>query len=313
MGQRRILFLSACLTALGVTLSLFALSKDSSGGGIASADSQEGGEAIAAVWGDVDCTEGVSAVDALKILRSVAELPVAQATPCPSIGSAVVVSSPTPAATATPTPSPTSSPTATPTSSPTPGPEAICDAPVSGSPFRVQAGADFHATGGTDPQHSFKGADDFWQVSVQGGPSGLEPAFATSLMHTGDWAIYHFTTEEAALQVVSLCLRNSATPPAGTAVDVLVFAPPESPTQVVPAHDDDVAGQAGWVAVETVTITEPGDWAVFPLAIVDVPVASEYFVAVRLPNGESLDLPSGQDRNVDIGWVSTATLEVEEG
>ncbi len=81
MGQRRILFLSACLTALGVTLSLFALSKDSSGGGIASADSQEGGEAIAAVWGDVDCTEGVSAVDALKILRSVAGLPVAQATP----------------------------------------------------------------------------------------------------------------------------------------------------------------------------------------------------------------------------------------
>ena len=36
--------------------------------------------------GDVDCNGGITAVDALKILRHIAGLPVAQNQPCPGIG-----------------------------------------------------------------------------------------------------------------------------------------------------------------------------------------------------------------------------------
>ncbi len=43
------------------------------------------------VWGDVDCDGDVDAVDALKVLRYVAGLPVLQTEPCPDIGSTVTV------------------------------------------------------------------------------------------------------------------------------------------------------------------------------------------------------------------------------
>jgi hypothetical protein len=41
------------------------------------------------VWGDVDCSEAVNAVDALKVMRHVAGLPVAQNEPCPDLGTIV--------------------------------------------------------------------------------------------------------------------------------------------------------------------------------------------------------------------------------
>ena len=43
----------------------------------------------AQISGDVDCSSGVDAVDALKVLRHVAGLPVSQNEPCPDIGSSV--------------------------------------------------------------------------------------------------------------------------------------------------------------------------------------------------------------------------------
>ncbi len=43
-------------------------------------------------WGDVDCDGDVDAVDALKILRKVANLSVLQEPGCPPVGSAVGVS-----------------------------------------------------------------------------------------------------------------------------------------------------------------------------------------------------------------------------
>jgi hypothetical protein len=41
---------------------------------------------IASIWGDVDCNDTVTSVDALKILRHVADLPVDQDEPCTDIG-----------------------------------------------------------------------------------------------------------------------------------------------------------------------------------------------------------------------------------
>ncbi len=43
-------------------------------------------------WGDVDCDGDVDAVDALKILRKVANLSVSQEPDCPPMGSTVTVS-----------------------------------------------------------------------------------------------------------------------------------------------------------------------------------------------------------------------------
>jgi hypothetical protein len=43
-------------------------------------------EGQAGLSGDVDCSGGVNAVDALKLLRQVAGMPVAQTQPCPVIG-----------------------------------------------------------------------------------------------------------------------------------------------------------------------------------------------------------------------------------
>ncbi len=45
-------------------------------------------------WGDVDCDEDIDAVDALRVLRYVAELPLAPVPGCPAIGASVVVSEP---------------------------------------------------------------------------------------------------------------------------------------------------------------------------------------------------------------------------
>jgi hypothetical protein len=45
------------------------------------------GTAVASFWGDVDCSGSVTSVDALMVLRFVAELPVSQTEPCPDIGS----------------------------------------------------------------------------------------------------------------------------------------------------------------------------------------------------------------------------------
>lgn len=45
-------------------------------------------------WGDADCNRVVDVVDALKILRHVAALPVTQTLPCPGIGTTVVVTNP---------------------------------------------------------------------------------------------------------------------------------------------------------------------------------------------------------------------------
>ncbi len=45
-------------------------------------------------WGDADCDGDVDSVDALKILRYVAALPVAQTEPCPDIGTEVQVTEP---------------------------------------------------------------------------------------------------------------------------------------------------------------------------------------------------------------------------
>ena len=45
-------------------------------------------------WGDVDCAGGVSSVDSLKILRTVASLPVSQPQGCPEIGEEVSVREP---------------------------------------------------------------------------------------------------------------------------------------------------------------------------------------------------------------------------
>jgi hypothetical protein len=40
-------------------------------------------------FGDVDCSNGVNLVDALKVLRHVAQLTVSQTEPCPDIGDAL--------------------------------------------------------------------------------------------------------------------------------------------------------------------------------------------------------------------------------
>jgi hypothetical protein len=41
---------------------------------------------VASLWGDVDCNGTVTSVDALKVLRHVADLSVSQTEPCPDIG-----------------------------------------------------------------------------------------------------------------------------------------------------------------------------------------------------------------------------------
>ena len=97
---------------------------------------QPAGE-IHRIWGDVDCSAAVNAVDGLKLLRYDAGLSVVYVDPeCPDIGDELptvggATSTPTPTPTPVPsggTPSGTSSPTATPTPTPTPTPH------VSGTP-----------------------------------------------------------------------------------------------------------------------------------------------------------------------------------
>jgi len=56
------------------------------------------------LFGDVDCNGSIDSVDALKILRYAAGLPVTPSAGCPSIGSGQTT--PAPTTTATPTPSP---------------------------------------------------------------------------------------------------------------------------------------------------------------------------------------------------------------
>ena len=46
---------------------------------------------MASFLGDVDCSGSVTFVDALKILRYVAQLPVSQTEPCPDVALAVQV------------------------------------------------------------------------------------------------------------------------------------------------------------------------------------------------------------------------------
>ena len=45
------------------------------------------------IWGDVDCKDGMTPVDSLKILRYDAGLSVSQADGCPEMGSDVTISS----------------------------------------------------------------------------------------------------------------------------------------------------------------------------------------------------------------------------
>jgi len=88
-------------------------------------DTKTAGATQSNVFGDVDCDGSVNAVDALKILRQNAGLPLTQTQPCPSIGSTPTASptqvpsnTPAPTSTPTPTPAPSSSPSPIPTSPP---------------------------------------------------------------------------------------------------------------------------------------------------------------------------------------------------
>ncbi len=56
-------------------------------------------------WGDVDCSDSIDAVDALKILRFIASLPYEAPSNCPEIGEPLAP--PTPLTTTTPSPHPT--------------------------------------------------------------------------------------------------------------------------------------------------------------------------------------------------------------
>jgi len=51
-------------------------------------------EASRVIWGDVDCSRAVDAVDALKVLRYAVRLPVDQFQPCPVVGGAIDTSPP---------------------------------------------------------------------------------------------------------------------------------------------------------------------------------------------------------------------------
>ena len=61
----------------------------------ASSEGQPSGEPEEIIQGDVDCDGDVDAVDALKELRHVAALPVAQNDPCPDVGTAAAIPGPT--------------------------------------------------------------------------------------------------------------------------------------------------------------------------------------------------------------------------
>lgn len=163
-------------------------------------------------------------------------------------------------------------------------------------------GGSFHASGGADPQHDYKGVDSFTPSSGSVAPwrtPGAGAAYSAAMWHTGDWAVYHFRVTPLGLEQIDLCLSNPLTPAVGTPVEIYVRAPgsPASP----PSHDSDLAAAPGWILVGVVTIMPPGNPQVYSLNV-SIPPATEYSVAVRLSDGE-LGPDPGKDRNVTIDWI----------
>lgn len=172
----------------------------------------------------------------------------------------------------------------------------ICDPGLPGPGLYLQDGGRYYATGGTDSNHDFKGADRWIDIRTMDpgfipkwkGWTKIEVPFETVLFHDGDWVIYHFVTRGVTLEGIELCLQ--ATVSNGS---VEVFVQPGSTS--VPPHDRDIRGQVGWTKVGVVVVNTVAH-NIYKLSVTRIPPHSEYNIAVRL-------IEQAGDTNVLIAWI----------
>ncbi len=175
---------------------------------------------------------------------------------------------------------------------------AVCDPQPAWPGHFTVPGSRYFATGGTDANHAYVGADSFEAITIPNALPDWGPTYAVGLWHTGDWAIYHIKTWGVTLETIRLCLSNPVTPSVGTPVEVYLFAGGTSSL----VHDGNPMTAPGWVKVGSLTIYPPGTWRIYEFTLAAPFTATEYLLAVRLVEGER-GPEAGKDRNVHIAWV----------